>query len=123
MMKLDTKKKYGVKNFFSMLFYLAALSGVVYVTYELLKKLEQCNRQTDMIMLHMLRLKSCFEWGADVGMIVTAYGITLLFDVMISACATRYAIQKKRSMVAIIGGGIIVVIAKIAINYITRLGF
>ena len=76
-----------------------------------------------MIVFHMLWLRNCYNWVVDMGMILVIYGVALLFDVITSDCIMRCAIQKKRSMIAIIGGGIIVVIAKIAINYIIGLGF
>lgn len=119
MANLDTKKKYGVLNILSMLCYIAALLGVVYVTNELVKELKQYSQQTDI----MFRLKSLFDWGADMGMIFTAYGMTLLFDAIFSAYTIRCAIQKRKSMIAIIGGGIVLIIAEMGTNYITRLGF
>ena len=112
-----------IKNIYLLFCHIAALSGGIYMTYELLKKLEQCNQQTDMIMFHMLWLRNCYNWAVDMGMILVIYGVTLLFDVMTSDCIMRCAILKKISMIAIIGGGIIVVIAKVAVNYITGLGF
>lgn len=104
--------------------HIAALSGGIYVTNELLKKLEQlaqCSQQMDMIMFHMLR--SCYDWVLYMGMILVTYGVALLFDVILSDSIILGVMLKKVSMIAIIGGSITAGIARIATNYITGLGF